>query len=66
MKNWKSNLGFLVFIVAYGWAVYTLAPVGVVSVTGYIALFGMLAMMFRSQITTELLGKLIDKLDFRK
>ena len=38
MKNWKSLLAFIVFIVAYVYTVWTKADSNVVATAGYIAL----------------------------
>ena len=66
MKNWKSILAFLVFIGVYVYVIYQNRDANVVEVVGYIALYSSLFMMFRSDFTTELIGKLVDKIKIGK
>ena len=65
-KNWKSNVAFGVFVGLYVFTVYTGKEIGVVDITADIALIVTLFIMFRSKITTELLGKLIDNIKIGK
>lgn len=58
MKNWKSLLAFLLFIFLYGWSVLTDMDIGVIEVTGFIALYAMAFMMLRS----EALAKVVESL----
>jgi len=62
MKNWKSTLAFFIFIGVYIYTICVGKQEGVVSVTGYVALYSSIFMMFRSDFTTELLGKVVDNL----
>jgi len=62
MKNWKSTLAFFVFVGVYIYSVAIPSTNEVVSTAGWIALIASIAMMFRSQITADMLSKLIDKL----
>ena len=66
MKNWKSILAFFVFIGVYVYVIYQNRDANVVEVAGYIALYSSLFMMFRSDFTTELLSKLVDKIKIGK
>ena len=60
MKNWKSLLAFLLFIFLYGWAVLTEMDVGVIDVTGFIALYAMTFMMLRSESLTKVVESLTE------
>ena len=61
MENWKSTGAFIIFIIAY---IYTIAwdKADMVEVAGYIALYSSIFMMLRSEMTSELLGKVIDNM----
>jgi len=59
-KNWKSTLAFLIFIGVYIYSIVDNRGSTIVEVTGYIALYSSIFMMFRSDFTKELLAKLID------
>ncbi len=59
MKNWKSTLAFFLFVGIYIYSVYE-KSFEIVDTVGYIALFSSIMMMFRSDITSELLSKAID------
>jgi len=61
MKNWKSTLAFFVFIAVYVYTVYE-DKSSMVEATGFIALYSSIFMMFRSEFTTELLGKVVDNI----
>jgi len=61
-NNWKSTLAFFIFIGIYVYTIYKDSGSTVIEVTGYIALYSSLFMMFRSDFTTELLGKIVDKI----
>ena len=60
MKNWKSTMAFFTFIGVYIYTISSDADAGIINVTGYVALYSSLFMMFRSDMTTELIGKVID------
>lgn len=62
MKNWKSTLAFFVFIGVYLFSVLKDKPNAVIEVAGYIALYSSIFMMFRSDFTSEMLTKIIDKI----
>jgi len=66
MKNWKSTLAFFIFIGIYVYAIMNSKPDGVIETTGFIALYSSLFMMFRSDFTSEILGKLIDNIKIGK
>ncbi len=66
LKNWKSTVAFTLFIGIYVYVIYDNRSVGVVEIAAYIALWSSLFMMFRSQITTDLIGKLIDNIKIGK
>ena len=53
-------MAFFVFVGAYIFTIYKERPVGVLEITGYIALYSSLFMMLRSEMTAELASKLID------
>lgn len=70
-KNYKSNSAFFLFLVTYLYVTFTtttnkdgvdipLYPDSVMWNSGILALIMSLFILFRSQITTDLLGKLID------
>ena len=59
MKNWKSTIAFFIFVGIYVYSVY-IKSYEIVDTVGYIALFSSIMMMFRSDITGDLLSKLID------
>ena len=66
MKNWKSTMAWFLFMSSY---VYTLVrgyDSSIVEVTGYVALYSSIFMMFRSNFTTEIVGKLVDNITFNK
>ena len=65
-KNWKSTLAFLIFIGIYVYSIYDNRDSTVVDITGYIALWSSLFMMFRSEMTTDLISKVIDVIGKRK
>lgn len=60
MKNWKSTLFSLLFVAVYVYAIYDNKPVGVIDITGYIALWAMMFLMLRNEMTPKLIEKLID------
>ena len=66
MENWKSTGAFVIFVVAYVFAVYTGMSIGVIEAAGFIALYSSLFMMFRSDFTKEMLTKLIDNIKIGK
>jgi len=66
MKNWKSTLAFFIFIGIYVFAIMNSKPNGVIETTGYIALYSSIFMMFRSDFTVDLLGKLVDNIKIGK
>ena len=59
--NWKSTMAYLTFVCAYIYTIFKGADAAVINVSGYIALWSSLFMMFRSQVTTRMLGKIINK-----
>ncbi len=65
-KNWKSSFAFFVFIGLYVYTIYDDRSVDIVDVSGDLALIITLFIMFRSKITTDLLGKLIDNIKIGK
>ena len=60
MKNWKSTMAFFFFVGVYIFTVFKDREANVLDVTGYIALFSSLFMMLRSEVTVELITRLID------
>ena len=62
MKNWKSFISWLLFMLAYNYSLYTDKPEGIVYITGLFAVFMSLAMMFRSEFTADMIAKLIDNI----
>ena len=66
MKNWKSSLAFFIFIGVYVYTIYDGRSVEIVDVAADIALITTLFIMFRSKITTDLIGKLIDNIKIGK
>lgn len=66
MKNWKSFISWLLFMVAYNYSLYTDKPENIVYTTGLFAVFMSFAMMFRSEFTTEMIAKLIDNIKLGK
>ena len=59
-SNWKSTGAFIVFVSVYIHSVLSGKSDNVVDSTGWIALLSSLFMMFRSQITADMLSKLIE------
>lgn len=49
MTNWKSNVAFFAFLIAYIYAVYEIESVDMVEATGFLAIISTLAMMIRSE-----------------
>ena len=66
MENWKSTMAFMVFIGVYIFSVVKGAGLGVIDVTGFIALYSSLFMMLRSDFTADMLSKLIDNIKLDK
>jgi len=66
MENWKSTGAFILFIGAYMFTLAAGKPVDMVEVTGGIALYSSLFMMFRSDFTKEMFSKVIDKINIGK
>lgn len=66
MKNIKSTLAFIIFIAIYVYSIIDGRDANIIDVVGYIALWSSLFMMFRSDMTTELIGKVIDTIGKRK
>jgi len=60
-KNWKSILSWAMFMAGYAYALSTGKPEGIVYTTGIFAVMMSVSMMFRSEMNTELISKLIDK-----
>ena len=65
-KNWKSTIAFFLFILIYVYVVYDKRVAGVIEISGYIALYSSLFMMFRSDFTSSMLEKLIDNIKIGK
>lgn len=65
-KNWKSTTAFFLFVYLYAHSIFTNSDPMVVSTTGYIALYSSLFMMFRSNFTTEMVSKIVDKMTLGK
>lgn len=62
MKNWKSLLAFLIFICGYVYTIYAPLSDGAIEVAGYIALWSSLFMMLRSDLTADMINRIIDKM----
>ena len=62
MRNWKSTIAFIIFIAAYVYSLYNNKSADIVEVAGYIALYSSVFMMLRSQMTSSILEKLVDKI----
>ena len=65
MKNWKSFIGFFLFIIIYGVTSYNFNPVDaknadIVFYTGLFAIIALLAVMSRSDIGTEVLKSIVE------
>lgn len=65
-KNWKSTSAFFIFIGIYIWAIYSDKNADIIDVVAYVALYSSLFMMFRNDMTKELLSKIVDKIDMGK
>jgi len=65
-KNWKSTLAFFIFIAVYMFTVYKNMDPDVIETTGFVALYSSIFMMFRSDFTKDLLGKIIDNIKIGK
>jgi len=65
-KNWKSTVAFFIFIGVYMYTVYKVMNPDVIETTGFVALYSSIFMMFRSDFTKELLGKIIDNIKIGK
>mgnify|MGYP006935313580 CR=1 FL=1 len=65
-KNWKSTMAFFIFIGVYVYTILEGSTDPVVSTAGTIALISSVMMMFKSDITTEMLGRLIDNIKIGK
>lgn len=61
-KNYKSWLAFMVFMVAYGYAVFKGQPEPVVYTTGLFFVFISFGMMLRSEQLYELLKTIAERL----
>jgi len=59
-KNWKSTVAFMIFVGAYVYSIYAGKSDSVVDTSGYVALLSSLFMMFRSQVTSDMLSTLIE------
>ena len=62
MTNWKSTIAFGIFVGIYVYSVSLPASDNAIDTAGYVALIAMVIMVMRSEMTTELIGKLIDSL----
>lgn len=65
-QNWKSTMAFFTFIGIYGYSVYFDKSDSIVDTAGYVALLSSVFMMFRSQITTDMLKALLDNISKKK
>ena len=61
-KNWKSTGAFILFIGAYLYSMYVGKDADTVEVAGYVALYSSVFMMLRSQMTSSILEKIVDKI----
>lgn len=66
MKNWKSTLAFFIFISVYVYTIYMDRNFNVIDTAGNIALLSSLFMMLRSEMTTNMISKLIDNIKIGK
>lgn len=66
MKNWKSTLAFFIFVTLYVYTVFLDKEPSVIDVAGHIALYSSIFMMFRSDITTDIISKLFDNIKLGK
>tara|TARA_R110001606_G_scaffold2504_4_gene10974 strand:+ start:7950 stop:8144 length:195 start_codon:yes stop_codon:yes gene_type:complete len=64
MKNWKSTLSFFIFVGVYLYAVVN-KDSAIVETTGFVALYSSLFMMLRSQMTTTIIEKIFEKINFK-
>tara|TARA_R110002074_G_scaffold229867_5_gene401305 strand:+ start:145 stop:339 length:195 start_codon:yes stop_codon:yes gene_type:complete len=64
MKNWKSTLAFFIFVAVYLYAVIN-KDSQIVETTGFVALYSSLFMMLRSQMTSDIIDKLFEKIHFK-
>lgn len=55
-KNWKSLIAFLLFLIVYGYGVFTKMEPDVIATTGNLALAAMAFMMLRN----EHMGKVVE------
>ena len=61
-KNWKSTGAFFLFVGAYIYSMYMGKNADIVEVAGYVALYSSVFMMLRSQMTSSILEKIVDKI----
>ncbi|MFK5937735.1 MAG: hypothetical protein QM497_04970 [Sulfurimonas sp.] len=66
MKNWKSTITFFIFISVYVYSIAVNKTSSIIEVTGYIALYSSIFMMFRSDFTKDMLSKLVDNIKIGK
>ncbi len=59
-KNWKSFIGFFLFLTVYAYTVFTDKSADVMNITGYIALYSMLFIMARSESLSEVIKAITD------
>ena len=64
MKNWKSTLAFFIFVGVYLYAVIN-KDSQIIETTGFVALYSSLFMMLRSQMTSDIIDKLFEKIHFK-
>tara|TARA_R110000796_G_scaffold10941_6_gene36671 strand:+ start:273 stop:467 length:195 start_codon:yes stop_codon:yes gene_type:complete len=64
MKNWKSTFAFFIFVGVYLYAVVN-KEAAIVETTGFVALYSSLFMMLRSQMTTTIIEKIFEKINFK-
>ena len=62
MKNWKSTGSFFVFVGAYIYTLVTSSDPSTVETAGYVALISSLFMMFRSDISKDMVKLLIENI----
>tara|TARA_R110001632_G_scaffold6729_2_gene27339 strand:+ start:263 stop:457 length:195 start_codon:yes stop_codon:yes gene_type:complete len=64
MKNWKSTIAFFIFVAVYLYAVIN-KDSQIVETTGFVALYSSLFMMIRSQMTTDIIEKILNKISLK-
>ena len=62
MKNWKSFATWIMFAVGYNFSLYSGKPEPIVYTTGLFTLVMGVVFVFRTEFTSEIIGKLIDNI----